>query len=211
MARIVVTRPAGRELELLRALREAGHDALHVPLIAIEPLGDDPVDVETYDWVVVTSVVGARELRRRMRGTPRRMAAIGPATAAALGGADVVAEPSTQEGLLAALPSDPGRVLFAGAEAARHVLPDALGADVVALYRTAPLVPSEWPPCDLVLLASPSAARAYATLGRETPAVSIGPETSRAASAAGVAVVAEAATTDITGLLGAVRRALDTP
>ena len=210
MARVVVTRPAGRERDLLDALRGEGHDAVHVPLVAVEPLGDGPVDVDSYDWVVVTSVVGARELRRRMRGTPRHVAAIGPATAEAFGGADIVASTSTQEGLLAAMPSEPGRVLFAGAEGARRLLPDALGADVVALYRTVPLTPAEWPECDLVVLASASAARAYAALGKLAPAVAIGPETARAAVGAGVAVLAEAATTDVAGLVAAVRRALAT-
>ena len=95
------------------------------PLVAVEPLGDDPIDVTGYDWVVLTSANGARELRRRMRGTPARVAAIGQATADAFGGADLVAETSTQEGLLDALPEAPGRVLFAAAEGARRVLPDA--------------------------------------------------------------------------------------
>ena len=65
MARVVVTRPAGREGGLLDALRLEGHDAIHIPLVAIEPLGDAPVDVGEYDWVVLTSATGARELRRR--------------------------------------------------------------------------------------------------------------------------------------------------
>ena len=166
------------------------------------------MDVAGYDWVVVTSVVGARELRRRMRGVPRRVAAIGRATADALGGADVVASPSTQEGLLAVIPRPAGRVLFAGAEGARRLLPDALGADVVALYRTVELQPRGWPDCDLVTLASASAARAYGRLSEGAPAVSIGPETTRAAVDAGVRVVAEAETSDLEGLLAAVERAL---
>ncbi len=211
MSRIVVTRPAGRERELLEALRAEGHDAIHVPLVAIEPAGDTPVDVGAYDWVVLTSVAGAHELRRRMRGVPRRLAAIGPATASAFGHADVVAATSTQEGLLAAMPAAPGRVLFAAAEGARRLLPDALGADVVVLYRTVPLTPPAWPRCDLVVLASGSAARAYAVLGQETPAVSIGPETTRAAGAAGVTIVAEAHTASAGGLVDAVRRALAAP
>ena len=135
-ATIVVTRPAGREQELCERLRALGHRVLHVPLVAVEPLGDEPVAVDGYDWVVLTSVVGAQELRRRMTGTPRKVAAIGRATAEAFGGADVVASTSTQEGLLAALPDDAGRVLFAGAEGARRLLPETLGADVVVLYRT---------------------------------------------------------------------------
>jgi uroporphyrinogen-III synthase len=211
VARVVVTRPAGREGELLDALRSVGHDAIHIPLVAIEPVGDAPIDVGEYDWVVLTSATGARELRRRMRGVPRRVAAIGPATAGAFGEADVVASPSTQEGLLAAMPAAPGRVLFAGAEGARRLLPEALDADVVVLYRTAPLVPPVWEPCDLVILASGSAARSYAALSDATPTVSIGPETTRAAGEAGLTVLAEAATPDVFGLVDAVRRALATP
>ena len=210
MARVVVTRPAGREGELLDALRSEGHDAIHIPLVAIEPLGDAPIDVGEYDWVVLTSATGARELRRRMRGVPRRVAAIGPATASAFGGADVVASTSTQEGLLAAMPAAPGRVLFAGAEGARRLLPETLDADVVVLYRTVPLVPASWAPCDLVILASGSAARSYAALSDETSTVSIGPETTRAAREAGLTVLAEAARPDVDGLVEAVRRALAT-
>jgi uroporphyrinogen-III synthase len=145
-----------------------------------------------------------------MRGVPKRVAAIGPATASAFGGADVVASPSTQEGLLAAMPAAPGRVLFAGADGARRLLPDALDADVVVLYRTVPLVPPAWTPCDLVILASGSAARSYAALSLATPTVSIGPETTRAAYEAGLTVLAQAATPDVAGLVEAVRRALAT-
>jgi uroporphyrinogen-III synthase len=211
MARVVVTRPTGRESELLESLQAEGHDAIHVPLVAVEPIGDAPVEVGGYDWVVLTSVTGAHELRRRMRGVPKHVAAIGTATASAFGGADIVASPSTQEGLIAAMPAAPGSVLFAGAEGARRLLPETLGADVVVLYRTVPLVPKAWPACDLVVLASGSAARAYSALGQTAPVVSIGPETTRAAREAGLAVLSEAASTDTTGLVEAVRRALATP
>jgi uroporphyrinogen-III synthase len=208
VARVVVTRPEGREGALVERLSGAGHETLHVPLVALQPLGEDPVDVDGYDWIVLTSVTGARELRRRMRGTPGHVAAIGRATADAFGGADLVAKTSTQEGLLDALPPSPGRVLFAGAESARRLLPDALGADVVALYRTVELTPSAWPDCDLVVLASPSAARALGRVDRRTPVVSIGPETTRAAREAGLSVAAEAAASDLDHLVEAVERAL---
>jgi len=206
VARIVVTRPTGREEALVTRLRKRGHEVVHIPLIAVEPLGDEPVDVGGYDWVVLTSVTGARELRRRMRGTPRRVAAIGAATAEAFGDADVVARTSTQEGLLEALPPSPGRVLFAGAEGARQLLPETLGADVIALYRTIELMPADWPVCDLVVLASPSAARALGHVERSVPVVSIGPETTRAAHAAGLTVAAEARSSDLDGLVEAVEQ-----
>lgn len=205
--RIVVTRPRGQEGELVAGLEALGHEVEVSPLVAIEPLGDEPVDVAGYDWVVLTSVNGARELRRRMTSRPARVAAIGRATAAAFGGADLVPRVSTQEGLLAELPRPAGRVLFAGAEGARRLLADELGADFVPLYRTVELAPERAPAGDLVVLASPSAARAFARTAAAIPAVSIGPETTAAARRAGVEVVAEAATHDLDGLVAAVARA----
>lgn len=202
--RIVVTRPLGQEDELVQALTALRHEVVHVPLIEIEPLGDEPIDVSDYDWVVLTSVNGARELRRRMAGTPTRVAAIGQATADAFGGADLVASVSTQEGLLAELPAPAGRVLFAGAEGARRLLADRLDADFVPLYRTRELTPEEPLEGDLVVLASASAARALGRLALDIPAVSIGPQTTAAAREAGVEVLREAASHDLAGLVAAI-------
>jgi uroporphyrinogen-III synthase len=210
--RVVVTRPRGQELELVRGLEELGHEPVLCPLIEIEPLGNDAIDVTGYDWVIVTSANGARELRRRMTGRPRRVAAIGRATAAALGGADLVPAVSTQEGLLAELPRPAGRVLVAAAEGARRLLVDELEADFVPLYRTVELTPAVPPEGDLVVLASASAARAWGRLGNGIPAVSIGPHTSAAAREAGVEVLAEAETHDVAGLLAAITsRACSSP
>jgi uroporphyrinogen III methyltransferase/synthase len=207
MPRIVVTRPVGQEEELAGRLRAAGHEVIHCPLIAIEPLADDPIDVTAYDWVVVTSVNGARELRRRAAGAFPYVAAIGRATAAAMGGASLVPRVSTQEGLLAELPRPAGRVLFAAAEGARRLLVEALEADFLPLYRTAELRPDAFPDADLVVLASASAARAYGATGAGAPAVSIGPETSSACAGLGVVVLSEAETHDLDGLVAAVERA----
>jgi uroporphyrinogen-III synthase len=143
--KIVVTRPTGQGDELVERLRGLGHDAVACPLIEVVPQGDDEIDVTPYDWVVVTSANAARELRRRMRGTPARVAAIGLATAAAYGGADLVPEVATQEGLLAEFPRPAGRVLFAGAAGARRLLADELAADVVVLYETRELRPLSFP------------------------------------------------------------------
>lgn len=210
--RVIVTRPHGQEEELVRALEALGHTVVRCPLIEPEPLGDEPVDVSGYDWVIVTSPNGARELRRRMHGTPRRVAAIGAATAAAFGGADLVPAVSTQEGLLAELPRPAGRVLVAAAEGARRLLVAELRATFLPLYRTRELEPREPPLGDLVVLTSASTARAFARLGLAVPAVSIGPQTSAAARDAGVDVVAEARTHDVAGLLTAVTsRACSSP
>ncbi len=114
---------------------------------------------------------------------------------------------STQEGLLAELPRPSGRVLFAGAEGARRLLVDELGADFVALYRTTPLVPDEAPEGDLAVVASPSAARVLAAVAPAMPVVSIGPETSAAAKEAGLVVLAEAREPGVDGLVWAVAEA----
>jgi uroporphyrinogen-III synthase len=144
-----------------------------------------------------------------MRGRPTRIAAIGPGTAAELPDPpDLVPTVSTQEGLLDELPQPAGLVLFAGAEGARRLLVERLNADFVALYRTRELHPARFPAADLVVIASASAARAYAAMGQATPVVSIGPQTSTEARARGLRVAAEAAEHDLDGLVDAVRQTL---
>lgn len=173
----------------------------------IEPIETGPVELDGYDWLVLTSATGARELRRRAVGRAARVAAVGHATADAWGAVDCLPAVSSQEGLLAELPRPAGRVLFAGAEGARRLLADELGADFVALYRTNPVRLPSLPPADLAVLASPSAARALAEIDRTMPVVSIGPETTAAAAAAGLGVVAEAGTQTLDGLVWAVAEA----
>jgi uroporphyrinogen-III synthase len=205
VTRIVVTRAKEQAGELVRLLEDGGYEVAVCPLIDVTPLGDDPIDVSSYDWVVITSANGASELRRRMRGRPRRVAAIGRATAAAFGEVDLIPETATQEGLLAELPRPAGRVLFAGAEGARQLIVRALDADFLPLYRTREVRPPALPAGDLAVLASPSAARALAVLELRLPVVSIGPETTRAAEAVGLTVLAEAASHDTPGLVAAVQ------
>src|SRR6185437_7186384 len=102
--RVLVTRPAEQAWPLSEALRAEGFEVVEQPLIAVEPLSDEPIEVEGYDYVVVTSANGARELARRASQRPARVAAIGPGTADALAhaGLDVhlVAGVHTQEGLV---------------------------------------------------------------------------------------------------------------
>jgi len=205
--RIVVTRPRAQAEPLVRRLAELGHEVVVCPLIAIEPIEDGPVDTTAYEWVVVTSPNGARELARRHVGELRNVAAIGRATASELRRHGItpalVPRVATQEGLLEELGRPHGRVLVAAAEGARRLLVDKLDADFRALYRTTPLRPDP-PTGDIVVLASGSAARAFAELGVEMGAVTIGPQTTRAALAAGIRVIAEAATHDLDGLVAAV-------
>jgi uroporphyrinogen-III synthase len=207
--KVVVTRPRDQAGPLVSRLEALGHEVVECPLIEIEPL-PGPVEVAGYDWVIVTSPNGARELVARASGDLPKVAAVGPGTAETLRELGVepafVPRVSSQDGLLAEFPRPAGRVLFTAAKGARRRPIEELGADFVALYTTRLVRPADPPEGDLVVLASGSAARSFAQLGVEIPAVTIGPQTSDAARAAGLRVLAEAETHDLDGLIGAVDR-----
>ncbi|MFQ5694705.1 MAG: uroporphyrinogen-III synthase [Terriglobia bacterium] len=158
----MITRRRQQAGGLRRALEKKGATVLALPTITLGPPKDwRPLDralgrLETYDWLIFTSVNGVeffwtrlRRLGKDRRAVQRaRVAAIGPATARALKRcgvrARVVPEEFRAEGLLAALRKERWRgkrVLLARAAQARAVLPRELrrrGAhvDVVAVYQT---------------------------------------------------------------------------
>jgi uroporphyrinogen III methyltransferase/synthase len=204
----IVTRPRAQAGPLVERLEALGFDVVECPLIEIEHTSDEPIDCAGYEWLVVTSPNGADEILRRATNVPK-IAAVGPGTAEVLRAhgiePDFVPHVSSQDGLLTEFPRPPGRVLFAAAENSRRGPIDELGADFVALYRTRLLSPDP-PSGDVVVLASGSAARAYAWIGGSVPAVTIGPETSRIARAEGLTVVGEAETHDLDGLVAAVAK-----
>jgi uroporphyrinogen III methyltransferase / synthase len=185
-----------RPRPLADRLRAAGFDVVHCPLVRVESLGDAPVRAEGYDWVVVTSRNGVECLFARLEGALPQVAAIGPGTADALRARGVepalVPSRSTQEGLAAEVPRPTGRVLFAGAEGARDVLSRELGADFLPLYRTIEIHPPDFPDADIVVVASPSAARALAVVRRGALCVAIGPITAEELRTLGLRVAAEA-------------------
>ena len=209
--KVVVTRAAEEAWRLAERLRFESFEVVECPLVSIERVDGPRLRAEGYDWVVLTSRIAVEELFRRLEGPLPRVAAIGPGTAEALREHGVepalVSRRSTQEGLLEELPRPAGRVLFAGAEGARDLLARELAADVVVLYRTVEERPAEFPDGDLVVLASASAARALAALGLDRACVSIGPVTSEEARRHGLRVVAEAPTSDLDGLVEAVKLA----
>ena len=95
---IVVTRAAAQAQRFVQLLESAGARVLQAPTIAIEPPSSwEPLDqaldaLESFQWVIFTSVNGVAMVDRRLgaRGLAwaavarRRVAAIGPATADAL-------------------------------------------------------------------------------------------------------------------------------
>ncbi len=204
---MIVTRPRAQAGPLVGRLEALGAEVVECPLIEIERTSDAEIDASGYDWLVVTSPNGAEEIARRGRNLPA-IAAVGPGTAEALRAHGIepafVPSESSQEGLLREFPRPAGHVLFAAAEGARRGPIDELGADFVPLYRTRLLAPDP-PAGDVVVLASGSAARAYAGVGGRAAAITIGPETSRVARSVGLAVVLEARSHDLDGLVGAVR------
>jgi uroporphyrinogen III methyltransferase/synthase len=157
---VLVTRASDQAAVFAELLEAAGARVMLVPTIAIEPPDSwAPLDAalaEKHDWVVFTSVNGVAMVRRRVEATGQgrallegsRLAAIGPATAAALRDwgltVEVVPAEYVAEGLLDRLRPlvAPGaRVLLPRAAETRDVLVRELtahGAHVteVAAYRT---------------------------------------------------------------------------
>jgi uroporphyrinogen-III synthase len=203
---VIVTRPRDQAGPLVARLEALGHEVVECPLIEIVRTSDEPIDADGYDWVVITSPNGADEIARRGRNLPK-LAAVGPGTAERLREHGLqpsfVPRVSSQDGLLAEFPRPAGRVLFAAAENSRRGPIEELGADFVPLYSTRLLAPDP-PDGDIVVLASGSAARAYAAVGGRAPVVSIGSQTSRVAESVGLTVAAEAASHDLDGLVAAV-------
>lgn len=221
--RIAVTRPREQAEELARELEELGAAVHVVPLIDIDPIEDLETlkasfhGLHEYDWLVVTSANGVAALAgwAALPWLARtvQVAAVGPATAAALGQLGVepafVPERFAAEEIAAGLsPVEGKRVLLVQADIADRRLAEDLqqrGAEVNQLhvYRTVEVEVEEAELAKLraanaVLLASGSAARSLAAQGGAGDAlvVCIGPKTAEVAREVGleVGLVAEEAT-----------------
>ena len=98
--RVLVTRPAHQADTLCRLIERAGGEAMRLPLLSIEPMAPALVArqfelARAFDWWIFTSANAVRHARAIDSGAwPRGLAAVGPATAAALeaaSGSDVLA------------------------------------------------------------------------------------------------------------------------
>ena len=214
----MVTRPQEHAGLLVRGLEALGAEVSVVPLIAIEPTADGGefarlVERGDHDWIVFTSTNAVRAVGPLLQGARARLAAVGPATAAAL--RELGLEPAFVPQRFAAgeiagglEPLRGARVLLPQSEIAEPLLADELrgrGAivDVVDAYRTVPREPTEDElevirDADAILLASGSAARSLAQLADVGDAlvVCIGPTTAGVAREVDLAngIVAEEAT-----------------
>ena len=162
--RVLVTRAAHQAGKLSDGLRALGAVPVEVPVLEISPPASfEPLDaalhqLDSYDWLILTSANAVRALTDRAAAlrialaqpAQLKVATVGKATATAAREAGLqvtfvpqayVAE-SLVEGLLQSLQNRPSsqRILLARAAVARDVIPDALrsaGAevDVVDAYR----------------------------------------------------------------------------
>jgi len=241
---VLVPRARGQAGGFSRLLRERGAEAVEVPAIEIRPV---PSTAELdravqelaegrYDWLVLTSVNGVAALRGRVealrRGMPgpARVAAVGPATEAALRDwgvvPDLVPGIATTAALGLQFPHGPGDVLLARADRANPELGVALRAkgwrtqEVVA-YHTVPV--GELDPdtrrrlddgeVDWVAFTASSTVEGFVRgYGGPPPGgvrvAAIGPVTAGAARAAGMRVAATATQHTIPGLVAAIEHAV---
>ncbi|AEH44750.1 uroporphyrin-III C-methyltransferase [Thermodesulfatator indicus DSM 15286] len=165
--RIVVTRTRAQASQLVESLEECGAECLEIPTIKIvppdsfEPLEQAIEQIETYDWLIFTSVNGVQVFFERLfaRGKDARalantkVAAIGVATAELIKKygllVDLLPQEFRAEGLLEALLKEElagKKVLIPRALEAREILPEKLreaGAEVevVPAYQT--ILPEE--------------------------------------------------------------------
>ena len=159
--RIVVTRDLRQAAELCDPLEALGAEAISLPMIEIRDAADPaPLDqaiahLETYDWLIFTSVNGVRHFVERLdrsavdfRSLKAKIGAIGPATRAAVEAlhlkADRMPDEYVAESLIESFASDDLnglRILLPRAAVARDLVPVELSrrgavVDVLEAYRT---------------------------------------------------------------------------
>ncbi len=246
---VLVPRAREQAGRLSALLRERGAEPLEVPTIAVHPPAsfaelDRAVAAladGAYAWVALTSANGVAALRARAQGAGRdarvlgavRVAAVGPATEAALRAwgivPDLVPATATTAALGAAFPAAPGRVLLARADLANPELAAAITAKgghphEVTAYRTVPL--DDLDPdarkrldggeVDWVAFTAASTVTGFVrAYGGPPPAAvrvaAIGPVTAAAVLEAGMRLDATATEHTIPGLVAAIERAEQRP
>ena len=160
--RIVLTRAQEQAKEFSQLLAAYGAEPVEVPTIQIVPpaswhaIDDAVTRLNTYQWLIFTSVNGVRPFMERLRVARKdaralanlRLCAIGPRTAQELGTygltPDLVPAEYQAEGVIASLAHVGIRgshILIPRAEVAREILPEQLrelgaAVDVIPVYRT---------------------------------------------------------------------------
>jgi uroporphyrinogen-III synthase len=241
--RVLVTRARAQAHELVTRLQELGAIPIVFSVIHIVPPGDNYGALDaalhqlaTFDWVVFTSVNGVVHVWQRLAALGLeadafetvRVAAIGPATAAALTTrglqAAVVPERYVAEALLEAIPRPAGqRFLLPRADRARDTLRvglQAAGAEVVEVPAYSTVVAEPSPEAlaavqtgvDVLTFTSSSTVRNFVeqvgqttaqALAAQARVVTIGPITAATAREFGLRVDVVATVHTIAGLVEA--------
>lgn len=223
--KVLVTRPANRQGRLSRMLRDLGAEVVEFPCIAAVPLETKLPPLDGHDWIGFTSATGVECFFARLTAEGRdvrelgaaKIAAVGPATAAALRERGLRPDliPAVYDGvhLGAELAKRGGSVLLFRALDGSPELTETLRGrgvdfDEVPLYRTetlaAPFQPAD---VDAVLFTSASTVRGFkkACPGLEAPlACCIGAQTAREAERLGlknIRVAARATLEDLVNTL----------
>lgn len=240
--RILVTRSAGSSNELVRLLTREGATPILCPLIRIaypknvDRFASIAASLGAYDWITFTSVHGVigffrflHLLKLDTRSLNRcKVAAVGPATAAALRKrgliADVTPAHYTAESLAQTIleldENRPKQVLFPRGNQARPVLMQSLRAqgiavdDVVVYHTEALRLPDAFATVrergiDVITFYSPSAVQSWVDQGQGSDGsvvACLGPTTADAARAAGLGVDVTAEPHTAEGLVDALKR-----
>ena len=228
--RVIVTRAAERAGALSNLLREAGAEVVGVAVTTTVDASDggegfrEAVSrIASFDWVVVTSPEGARRLSDALAhlGIERsalrtKVAAVGRATAEAIGGADLVPSVQTGASLGESFPSGTGRVLLAVAESARNdfemsARSKGWAVERVHSYRTVAVRPDVVDvelvrTCDAITFTASSSVEAWVTaFGTVVPpvVVAMGPQTADALRRVGIHSFIVAAEQTLPGIVAA--------
>jgi uroporphyrinogen III methyltransferase/synthase len=238
--RIVVTRAKSQAGDLSFRLHELGADILELPVIELAPLADYSAldgaiaQLESYEWVIFTSVNSVEYFLQRLRACQRdwravrgRICAIGPATAKALEPIipDLIPAEHHSEGIAAGFrPYEMrfARVLLPRASEARELIPEALTAmgatvDIVDAYTN--VIPADAAsrikamrarPTWITFTSGSTVKNWLALAGRDSlegvRIASIGPATSEVARRHGLHVDVEANPSTMDGLADAITR-----
>ncbi len=202
--RVLVTRATGQNAKFSAQLTALGAIPVEFPTIRIvpptdfSPLGDAIAALDSFDWLVLTSVNGVQFFANALTAAGKsavdleslKIAVVGPATAAELRklGAriDHIPPKHAAESLVKTLPVRAGeRVLYPTSDIARNVLAEGLqakGASVnrVTAYQTEPVTIKDnladiFPMVDILTFTSASTAQNFVVLlNTAKPAEAIG-------------------------------------